>query len=355
MRIAHVSPLIESVPPRTYGGTERVVSWLVEAMTGMGHDVTLFASADSVTSATLRACCPQGLRFDADCREPLAYQTVMMKRVAAEAAAFDVVHFHTDLLQFLLLEHRWTPFLTTLHGRLDLPELRPFFEEFPHMPLVSISDAQRRPVPRANFIATVRHGLPESLFRLRDGRGGYVAFLGRFSPEKGPDIAIRAALRAGVPIRLAAKIDKVDQPYFDAVVKPLLAEPGVEYVGEIAEPEKEAFLGEAAALLFPVCWPEPFGLVMIEAMACGTPVVAFRCGSVPEVVDDGVSGFVVDDGREAAAALRRLDELSRPMIRRVFERRFSSTRMARDYIALYEALIARRTRRGVLDDEPAHA
>jgi glycosyltransferase involved in cell wall biosynthesis len=344
MRIAHVSPLTESVPPRTYGGTERVVSWLIEAMTGMGHDVTLFAAADSVTSATLRACCPRGLRSDAACKEPLAYEIVMMNSVAAEAASFDVIHFHTSLLQFPLFRPRRTrtPSLSTLHGRLDLPELRQVFDEFPEMPLVSISDAQREPVRDANFVGTVRHGLPEALFEPGDGGGGYVAFLGRFSPEKAPDAAIRIALRAGLPIKLAAKIDKIDDAYFEAVVKPLLREPGVEYVGEISEPEKQAFLGEAAALLFPICWPEPFGLVMIEAMACGTPVIAYRHGSVPEIVDDGVNGFIVDGPGGAVAALKRVHRLDRPMIRRCFEERFSATRMARDYIAIYEDLIARR-------------
>ena len=355
MRIAHVSPLTESVPPQTYGGTERVVSWLIEAMTGMGHDVTLFAAADSVTSATLRACCPRGLRFDTACKEPLAYELIMMNRVAAEAASFDIVHFHTSLLQFPLFQRPRTPSLSTLHGRLDLPELRQVFDEFSEMPLVSISDAQREPVPDANFIATVRHGLPEALFEPGDGGGGYIAFLGRFSPEKAPDEAIRVARRAGLPIKLAAKIDKVDEAYFEAVVKPLLKEPGVEYVGEISEREKQAFLGEAAALLFPICWPEPFGLVMIEAMACGTPVVAFRRGSVPEIVDDDVTGFIVDGPLEAVAALKRLDRLSRPMIRRRFEQRFSATRMARDYIAIYEDLLARRTSLGIRHEELSHA
>jgi glycosyltransferase involved in cell wall biosynthesis len=357
MRIAHVSPLTESVPPQAYGGTERVVSWLIEAMTGMGHDVTLFAAADSVTSATLRACCPRALRSDPACKEPLAHEIVMMNSVAAEAASFDIIHFHTSLLQFPLFRARQTPTpsLSTLHGRLDLPELRQVFDEFPEMPLVSISDAQREPVPDANFVGTVRHGLPEALFEAGDGGGGYVAFLGRFSPEKAPDDAIRIALRAGLPIRLAAKIDKVDEAYFEAVVKPLLREPGVEYVGEISEPEKQAFLGEAAALLFPICWPEPFGLVMIEAMACGTPVVAYRRGSVPEIVDDGVSGFVVDGLDGAVAALSGLNRLSRSNIRRHFEQRFSATRMAKDYIALYEELIARRALLGTRHEELLHA
>jgi glycosyltransferase involved in cell wall biosynthesis len=356
MRIAHVSPLFESVPPRTYGGTERVVSWLVETMTELGHDVTLFAAADSVTSGRLRGCAPRALRFESSCGAPLAYHLVAMSRVLAAASGFDVIHFHTDLLQFALFREHPTPCLTTLHGRLDLPELQTFFAEFSEMPVVSISHAQRAPLPDANWLGTVHHGLPETLFQPGRGDGGYLAFIGRISPEKAPDAAIRIAQRAGLPLRIAAKVDRADQAYFESVVRPLLGLPGIDYIGEIGDCEKAAFLGGARALLFPINWAEPFGLVMIEAMACGTPVIGYHAGSVPEVLDDGVTGFIVADEDEAVAAVEQLDRLDRERIRRVFETRFSARRMIADYLRLYGLLIERQglgpSRR---DDELANA
>ena len=358
MRIAHVAPLAESVPPRTYGGTERVVSYLVEAMTGMGHDVTLFASEDSVTSARLQPCAPVALRFDPSCREPAARLLVMMNRVLEEAESFDLIHFHTDLLQFPLFRNHPIPCLTTLHGRLDLPELKPFFAEFPEMPLVSISDAQRRPLPDANWMATVHHGLPETLLSAGTGSGGYLAFLGRFSPEKGPGTAIRIARRTGRELKFAAKVDRTDVAWFESTIEPLLGYDGVQSIGEIGETAKNGFLGDAAALLFPIDWPEPFGLVTIEAMACGTPVIAFRHGSVPEIVEDGVTGFVVDNEDEAVAAVTRLDRLDRRRIRARFEQRFSARRMALDYLRIYGLLCGRggaRPTRDVLDGELEHA
>jgi glycosyltransferase involved in cell wall biosynthesis len=357
MRIAHVSPLFESVPPRTYGGTERVVSWLAETMMVLGHDVTLFATADSVTTARLRECAPQALRFEGACAAPLAYHLVALSRVLAEARRFDVIHFHTDLLQFALFRGHPTPCLTTLHGRLDLPELQAFFAEFPEMPLVSISTAQRAPLPAGNWLGTVHHGLPETLFRPGRGEGGYLAFIGRLSPEKAPDAAIRIGRRAGLPLRIAAKVDRADEAYFESVVRPLLALPGIEYIGEIGDYEKGEFLGNARALLFPIGWCEPFGLVMIEAMACGTPVIGYRAGSVPEVLDDGVTGFIVADEDEAVAAVEHLDRLDRGRIRRVFEARFSARRMVADYLRLYGRMIERHrlAARTGRDDELADA
>ena len=339
MRIAQVSPLIESVPPRTYGGTERVVSWLVETMIALGHDVTLFATADSTTTATLRPCAPQALRLDRDCRQPLAYDLVLMRRVLAESHRFDLIHFHTDLLQFALFYEHATPCLATLQGRLDLPELQPFFAEFSEMPLVSISDAQRAPLAAANWLGTVYHGLPETLFRTGEGEGDYLAFLGRIAPEKGPDAAIRIAHRAGVPLRMAAKVDRADESYFGEIVRPLISLPGIDFIGEIDDESKGAFLGGARALLFPACWPEPFGIVIIEAMACGTPVIAYGVGSVPEVLEDGVTGFIVRDEDDAVAAVERVVQLDRARIRSVFETRFSARRMVSDYVRLYQVLI----------------
>jgi glycosyltransferase involved in cell wall biosynthesis len=339
MRIAQVSPLMESVPPRTYGGTERVVSWLVETMIDLGHDVTLFASADSSTAARLRPGAPQALRLDHGCRQPLAYDLVQMRRVLAEAHRFDLIHFHTDLLQFALFDNQSTPCLTTLHGRLDLAELQPFFAEFPEMPLVSISQAQRISLPDANWLGTVYHGLPEALFSRGRGDGGYVAFLGRIAPEKGPEAAIRIAHRAGIPLRMAAKVDRTDEAYFEKSVQPLLTLPDIHYIGETDDVTKGPFLADARALLFPACWPEPFGIVMIEAMACGTPVIAYDVGSVSEVLEDGVTGFIVHNEEEAVAAIGRVAQLDRARIRSVFEARFSARRMVDEYLRLYQILI----------------
>jgi len=339
LRIAQVSPLIESVPPSTYGGTERVVSYLTEALMAAGHDVTLYATGDSITSARLRVCAKQALRFDSACRVPLAYDLMTAQRVLAEADEFDVIHFHSDLVQFPLFRGHPVPRLTTLHGRLDMPELGLFLREFPDMPLISISDSQRTPVSHASWFRTIHHGLPETLLPMGSGKGGYLAFLGRLSPEKGPERAIEIARRVGMPLKIAAKVDRVDEAYFETAVEPLLHEPGIEFIGEINDIEKAAFLGAAAALLFPINWPEPFGLVMIEAMACGTPVIAFNCGSVPEIIDHGTTGFIVDSIPAAVAAVERIGAFDRRKIRQSFETRFSSRRMAQDYLDAYAALI----------------
>ncbi|HVV81668.1 MAG TPA: glycosyltransferase family 4 protein [Kofleriaceae bacterium] len=340
LRIAQVSPLCESVPPRLYGGTERIVSYLTEALVAAGHDVTLFASGDSQTAARLIAPCAQALRL-AGSVDALPHHIAMLEQVYLLARDFDVIHFHIDFIQFPLARRIKVPHVTTLHGRLDLPDLYAVYRAFPDMPVVSISDAQRAPLPSIGWQRTIHHGLPVDLLRPAARRGDYLAFLGRISPEKRVDRAIEIARRAGLPLRIAAKVDQRDQAYFEREIRPLLAQPHVDFVGEIAERDKQAFLGGARALLFPIDWPEPFGLVMIEAMACGTPVIAWRNGSVPEVIDDGVTGFLVDDLDAAVDAVARADRLPRPAIREVFERRFTSTRMAADYEAVYRGLITR--------------
>ena len=342
MRIAIVSPLFESVPPKLYGGTERVVSYLTDELVRQGHDVTLFASGDSKTRAFLYPAAERSLRLDPDCRDPLAHHVIMLDEVIALADAFDVIHFNIDYWHYPLLRWLRLPALTTLHGRLDIPDLVPLYARFRDLPLVSISDAQRAPLPWANWVATVHHGLPPDLYGFREDPGSYLAFVGRISPEKRPDRAIAIARRAGIPLKMAAKVDRVDQPYFDECIRPLLNDPGVEFIGEIGEEQKSAFLGEALGLLFPIDWPEPFGLVMIEAMACGTPIVAYRCGSVPEVMTDGVTGYVVDDDEEAVRAVGRLDGISRAQCRRAFERRFTVERMARNYVDAYRRVARRR-------------
>jgi glycosyltransferase involved in cell wall biosynthesis len=331
MRIAQVAPLYESVPPQGYGGTERVVSYLTEELVAQGHDVTLFASGDSVTHAHLIAACPRATRLDPNCRDPLAFHFRMLGQLAEIAARFDLIHFHIDYLHFPLSHSRGGPRLTTLHGRLDLPELRPLYLQFPGQPVVSISDAQRRPLPFAHWIGTVYHGLPPGLHTFRGRPGEYLAFLGRVSPEKGLDRAIAIARRVGMPLKIAAKIDRADQDYYTAVIQPLLRAAGTaaEFIGEVGGRDKDEFLGHAYAVLFPIDWPEPFGLVMIEALACGTPVIAFRHGSVPEVIQDGLTGFIVEDMDQAAQAVGRVAGLSRAACRRVFEDRFSAARMAR--------------------------
>ncbi len=344
MRIAQVSPLYESVPPKLYGGTERVVSFLTEALVDLGHEVTLFASADSVTRASLVPCAPRALRLDASCRDPLAWHLAMLEEVWRRAADFDVIHFHLDYLSFPQARACPTPQLATMHSRLDVADLQPLFRAFADLPVVSISDAQRAPLPFANWCGTVYHGLPLDLYSFRPSGGRTLAFLGRISPEKRVDRAVEIARRLDLPLRVAAKIDDKDRAYYEQRIKPLFADPHVEFVGEIGEKDKGAFLGEAGALLFPVDWPEPFGLVMIEAMACGTPVVAFRCGSVPEVMRDGVSGYVVDTLDGAVEATARALELPRKRCRAYFEGRFSAPRMANDYLALYERLLAGRGR-----------
>ena len=344
MRIAQISPLYESVPPKLYGGTERVVHFLTEALVDLGHDVTLFASGDSRTSAELVAPVPQALRL-IHCLDPIAPHYAMMEEVVARAGEFDVLHFHTDYLGYSLARRQTVPYATTMHGRLDTPELEPIFETFAEAPLISISDAQREPHPRANWQGTVYHGLPLDLYHLVPKAGGYLAFVGRISPEKRVDRAVEIARRLGMPLKIAAKIDGKDRDYYENEIKPLFADPLVEFIGEIGEADKNAFLGGAAALLFPIDWPEPFGLVMIEAMACGTPVIAFRCGSVPEVMTDGVSGFVVSSLDEAVPATARAIELPRAGVRAYFEERFSAPRMAQDYVAIYQAMIENARRR----------
>jgi glycosyltransferase involved in cell wall biosynthesis len=338
MRIAQVAPLAEAVPPKLYGGTERVISWLTESLVELGHDVTLFASGDSLTSATLEAMCPNALRLDGTVRDPVALHINMLERVRLRAADFDVIHFHLDYLPFSLFSRQSTPFVTTLHGRLDLPELKPVFETFSEIPIVSISNSQRRPLPDAGWIKTIHHGLPSSLLSPRAVAPSYLAFLGRISPEKGLDRAIRIAARCGLPLKIAAKVDTADKAYFEGVIRPMLATENAELIGEIGDRDKPAFLSGALALLTPVDWPEPFGLVMIEAMACGAPVVAYNRGSIPEIVEDGVTGFVVEDETSAVAAVARLPRLSRGVIRQRFESRFTATRMAEDYLSVYRQL-----------------
>jgi glycosyltransferase involved in cell wall biosynthesis len=341
MRIAQVAPLVEAVPPKLYGGTERVVSWLTEELVAQGHDVTLLASGDSVTSAELVPCSRQGLRL-AGIRDFVASHIVMLDKLRRRADEFDVIHFHVDLLQFAAFQHLAHKCVTTLHGRLDLPDFMPVYEAFPQMPLVSISMSQRAPMPPyVNWLATVHHGMGAGVCPYRPHGGDYLAFLGRISPEKGPDRAIEIAKRAEVPLKIAAKVDKVDQPYFEDVIRPLLGHPLVEFIGEIGDHEKAAFLGNARALLFPIDWPEPFGLVVIEAMATGTPVIAWRCGSVPELIADGVSGIIVDSLEAAVKAVETVGSLSRAAVRGHFESRFTAARMARDYVEAYRRLLAR--------------
>ena len=346
LKIAQIAPLIESVPPRLYGGTERIVSYLTEELVALGHDVTLFASGDSVTAAHLVPCVPKALRLEAGVRDPMPYYMLMLDRVRQRADAFDVLHFHIDQLHFPLFRSIAGRTVTTLHGRQDLPDLLPLYLGFGDMPLVSISNAQRRPVPSANFAETVHHGIPAVLHRATtNARGGYLAFLGRISPEKRPDRAISIARALGIPLKIAAKVDRADETYFKTEIEPLLEGGGVEFIGEINEHQKTQFLGGAKALLFPVDWPEPFGLSMIEAMACGTPVLAFRCGSVPEIVEDGVTGAIVETMEEAIAALPRVIELDRKKVRQRFEQRFSATRMANDYVGIYRSLLAKSAQR----------
>jgi len=338
LRIAQIAPLYESVPPALYGGTERVVSYLTEELVRQGHDVTLFASGDSITSAKLISPCPRSLRLDPDCQDSLAYHMIMLEEVFRRADDFDIVHFHIDYLHFPVSRRTGVPNITTLHGRLDLPEHGALYRQFSDMPLISISNAQRKPLPRVSWLATVYHGLPEDLYTFERKPGKYLAFIGRISPEKGLDRAIESAIRAEIPIRIAAKIDKVDRQYFEAAIKPLFSHPLVEYIGEIGEREKQEFLGSAYALMFLIDWPEPFGLAMIESLACGTPVIAFRRGSVPEIIDHGVTGFIVEGVDEALEAIHKVARLNRADCRKAIEERFSSFRMANDYIIQYARL-----------------
>jgi glycosyltransferase involved in cell wall biosynthesis len=337
MRIAQVAPLYEAVPPKFYGGTERVVSFLTEELVAMGHEVTLFASGDSVTSAKLMPVWPQALRLDKTIRDPLGPQFLLMEEVYKRAEDFDILHFHLDYFPTSLFSRQRVPFVTTLHGRLDLPELKRVYAGLPAQNVVSISDSQRLPLPEANFIATVLRGLPEDLLLPVEGPRDYVAFLGRICPEKRPDRAIRIARGAGAHLRLAAKVDRVDEAYFLEQIAPMLGEDAA-LIGEIGDADKSAFLSGAKALLMPIDWPEPFGLVMIEAMACGTPVIAYNHGSVPEILEHGVTGFIVNDEAEAVEALKRIDTLDRGVIRARFEARFTARRMAMDYVEIYESL-----------------
>jgi glycosyltransferase involved in cell wall biosynthesis len=354
MKIAQIAPLIESVPPRLYGGTERVVSYLTEELVRQGHEVTLFASGDSITGADLVPCCSRALRLDSTVHDIIPHFMLMIDKVRERAEEFDVLHFHIDLFHFPLFRSLKDRTLTTLHGRQDLGDLKPFYYRFGEMPLVSISGDQRKHLPHANFVATIHHGIPVGLHRPSFERGSYLAFLGRIAPEKRPDRAIRIARDAGIPLKIAAKVDKVDEDYFRQKILPLIDGPGVEFIGEINERDKTKFLGGAAALLFPVDWPEPFGLVMIEAMACGTPVLAFRCGSVSEVVEDGITGKVVNSEHEAMAALPEIVSYDRRTVRQRFEERFATTRMARDYVSTYRKLLKMRTTSGEDDRSWPH-
>lgn len=341
MRIAQVSPLFESVPPKLYGGTERVVSYLTEALVEAGHEVTLFASGDSQTRAQLAAGRELAIRLDdAPLKSAVAAHFAMLSDLRRRAQEFDIIHLHIDLLPMPLLEPVAARTLSTLHGRQDKKDLPAFYRRFPDFPLVSISDAQRKPMPWANWAGTVYHGLPPDLYTPpAQPRGDYLAFLGRVSPEKRLDRAIHIARRAGLPLRIAAKVDVADRVYFRETIRPLLDYEGIEFIGEISDADKPEFLGNARALLFPIDWPEPFGLVMIEAMACGTPVIGWRCGAVPEVLDEGVTGYIVDSVAGAAEAVERVGELSRARIRQVFEQRYSVSAMTREYINLYQSLL----------------
>jgi glycosyltransferase involved in cell wall biosynthesis len=355
MQIAQIAPLTEAIPPKLYGGTERVVSWLTEELIALGHDVTLFASGDSQTSAKLEAIWPRALRLDGAVRDPNALHMAMLEHVYRRAADFDVLHFHLDYYPFSLFSRQSTPFVTTLHGRLDLPEHQPTFDTFNTVPVVSISNSQRRPLPQANWVRTVHHGLPERLLMPTRAKPSYFAFLGRIAPEKGIDRAIRIAEHCGMPLKVAAKVDSSDHDYYNETIAPMMKTANVEFIGEINDKQKPEFLGGASVLLVPIDWPEPFGLVMIEAMACGTPVIAFNRGSVPEIIEDGLTGFVVEDINGAIGAVDRLGHLSRDRIRKRFEERFTARRMAQDYLSVYRSLADRLAPhlRLVADDAPA--
>lgn len=341
MRIAQVSPLFERVPPLYYGGTERIVAYLTDELLALGHDVTLFASGDSMTAANLVPCSKNSLRLDKSCIDPIPHHLLMLEQVMARAEEFDIIHFHIDYLHYPFSRRYGYPCVTTLHGRLDIPDLVPLYREYREIPVVSISDAQRRPLPWINWAGTVHHGLPLALLPFNEKPRGYLAFLGRISPEKGLDVAIAIAEQSGVTLKIAAKVDKENLEYYENMIKPLLQSPFAEYVGEIGEEEKKEFLGNADALIFPIDWEEPFGLVMIESMACGTPVIAFGRGSVPEVVKNGVSGYVVDDVPGAVAAVAEVGALSRHGCREYFEELFAAGRMAEDYLDIYEGIIDR--------------
>jgi glycosyltransferase involved in cell wall biosynthesis len=339
MRIAQVSPLYESVPPQGYGGTERIVSYLTEELVRAGHDVTLFASGDSRTRARLVPVCARSLRMDPASVDPLAHHLLMLEAVARQAHEFDVIHYHVDYLHFPLSRRLETPHLTTLHGRLDIPDLQPLYREYREVPVVSISDAQRIPLPFANWLGTVHHGIPHDLYTYHEESDGYLAFLGRVSPEKSLDASIAMAREMGLPLKIAAKVDKADEDYFNRVIAPLVDGTQVEFLGEIGDARKNDFLGRAMALLFPIDWPEPFGIVMVESLACGTPVVAYRRGSVPEVLDHGQTGCIVESFEGALDALDGLCRTSRRQCRAIFESRSTAGRMAADYVGVYRKLL----------------
>jgi glycosyltransferase involved in cell wall biosynthesis len=342
MRIAQVAPLYESVPPKLYGGTERVVSWLTEELVRLGHEVTLFASGDSMTTARLVAGCPESLRLSPESIDHLAHHVVLLEEVLRHKDEFDLIHFHIDYLHYPLSRRERYLHVTTLHGRLDIPDLAPLYRVFTDIPVISISDAQREPLPKLNWQGTVHHGLPLENYKFHRKVGDYLAFLGRTSPEKGLDRAIEIAQSAGMRLKIAAKVDKADQEYFESVIQPLLKSPDIEFVGEIGYPEKNEFLGNAAALLFPISWPEPFGIVMIEAMACGTPVIAYPFGSIPEVVADGISGYLVSDQTSAVEAIKKVGEIDRKRVRKHFEQHFTADRMALNYLKIYERMVSRK-------------
>jgi len=342
LRIAQIAPLYESVPPKLYGGTEQMVAHLCEELVHRGHEVTLFASGDSTAKARLRPGCTVSLRLSGLDRFGSAYHLPMLSEVFENAECFDIIHSHVDYWSFPLQRLVTVPTVSTMHNRMDQPELACVYRVYRDLPLVAISDAQRLSLPKMNWVSTVLHGLPENLMHFNPRPANYLAFLGRFAPEKRPDLAIEIARQAGVPLKLAAKIDDADREYFEAVIKPLLSSPGVEYIGEISGLEKEKFLGEALALLFPIDWPEPFGLVMIEALACGTPVIARPCGSVSEVLREGVSGYIASNVDDLVAAVRRLSDVSRRSCRDEFERRFTAEQMAANYETVYYDLIDKR-------------
>ena len=339
MKIAQVAPLYEAVPPKFYGGTERIVSFLTEELVRQGHNITLFASGDSTTNAKLVACVPEALRLKEKCEDSLAPHVVELQKVIERSGEFDIIHFHTDYLTFPFTQFLDVPHVTTLHGKLSIQELQMIYDTYPDEPVVCISDSQREPLPQANFVGRVHHGLPVDLFKQGKGNGNYFAFLGRISPEKGCDRAIEIAIANNTPIKIAAKIDKADMEYFERKIKPMLDHSLVDFIGEINEDQKQEFLGNAMALLFPIDWPEPFGLVMIESMACGTPVLAWNCGSVPEIIDEGRTGFIVDSIPQAIEAAKKISSLDRSMVRQCFEQRFTVKRMAEQYLSLYQKLI----------------
>jgi glycosyltransferase involved in cell wall biosynthesis len=349
MKIAQIAPLYEAVPPKLYGGTERIVSFLTEELVKQGHDVTLFASGDSATSAKLVASVPEALRLKEKCEDSLAPHIAQLQEVIERSGEFDILHFHTDYLSFPFTQFLDVPHLTTLHGKLTVQELQMIYDTYPDEPVVCISDSQCKPLPQANFVGRVHHGLPIALFKKENGDGNYFAFLGRISPEKRCDRAIEIAISTNTAIKIAAKIDKADRDYFEQEIKHLFDHPLVDFVGEINENQKQEFLGNAKALLFPIDWPEPFGLVTIEAMACGTPVLAWNCGSVPEIIENGRSGFIVDSMEAAIDSAGKISSLDRSLVRQCFEQRFTATRMAEQYLELYQKLIVQNTFPSIVD------